>query len=206
VIRLYTVPFSTSVERVALALAHKGVAHETVTLPRDDRSEVRRLSGQDLVPVLEDDGRVVVDSMAIVAHLEARFPRPPPYPAEPSRRAEVEVFIDWFNAVWKGPPSAIDAELDRQAPDRARVAALGALMTERLDRFEAMLAGRRHLMGDELSAADLAAFPFLRYGLLGCPPGDDERFHRILADHQPIGARHPGLAAWIRRMDALPRS
>jgi maleylpyruvate isomerase len=206
VMRLYAIPFSTNVERVTLALAHKGLACETVLVPADDRLAVRHASGQDLVPVLDDDGHVVADSLRILAHLEARFPRPPLYPADTARRAELEVFLDWFDLVWKVPPNAIDAELGRPEPDGARIAELGALMTERLDRFEAMLAGRPYLMGDELTAADLAAFPFLRFGLLGCRPDDHERFHRILVEHQPIGDRHPRLAEWIRRVDALPRA
>ena len=56
-ITLYRAPFSTNVERVALALAHKGVAVESVVIDYDDRSPVERVSGQPLVPVLVDDGR-----------------------------------------------------------------------------------------------------------------------------------------------------
>jgi glutathione S-transferase len=35
------------------------------------------LSGQDLVPIIEDDGRVVHDSWSIACHLEDRFPDRP---------------------------------------------------------------------------------------------------------------------------------
>jgi len=67
-----------------------------------------------------------------------------------------------------------------------------------------MLAGRDHLMGDDFSAADIAAFPFLKYALIR-DPEDDELFHRILEDRQPLGDRHPRLAAWIRRVGQYPR-
>ena len=52
-IRVWLIPFSTNVERVSLALAHKGVAAEAVVVDPADRSEVVRVSGQDLVPVAE---------------------------------------------------------------------------------------------------------------------------------------------------------
>ena len=78
-IRLYRAPFSTNVERVALALAHKELRVESVVIDYRDRSEVERVSGQGLVPVIEDDGTVVVDSMEIIRHLEARYPEPPLY-------------------------------------------------------------------------------------------------------------------------------
>ena len=204
-IRLYRARFSTNAERVALALAHKGLEAESVWIDYADRSEVERVSGQGLVPVIVDDGEVVADSMVIVRHLEQRHPEPPLYPADPARRAELDVFVDWFNRVWKLPPNAIEAELAAPAPDRERIAALAAEMAGALDRFEAMLAGRDHLLGDELSAADCCAFPFLKYALAR-DPADDELFHCVLDDYQQLGDEHPRLADWIRRVDRRPRA
>ena len=66
-----------------------------------------------------------------------------------------------------------------------------------------MLAGRDYLMG-EFSAADCAAFPFLRYALFH-PKDDPYLFHKILVDHQPLGGNHPRLEEWIKRMDKRPR-
>ncbi len=202
-IRLYRMPRSTNVERVALALAHKRLPVESVVIDPADRSAVRRVSGQDLVPVIEDGATVVQDSMEIVRYLEERYPDPPLYPRDPARRAEMLVFIDWFNRVWKRPPNEIEAELRKPGPDLSRVARLGAAMAGALDLFEAMLDGREHLMG-EFSAADCCAFPFLKYGLLG-DGGSPYLFHRILAERQPLGEARPRLAAWIRRVDHRPR-
>jgi len=137
--------------------------------------------------------------------LEARFPDPPLYPAGEARRAEMEVFIDWFNRVWKGPPNEIEAELSLAQPDRGRIAQLSDEMAAALDRFEAMLAGRDHLMGDAFSAADVAAFPFLKYALKR-DPADDEAFHRVLDEHQRLGDEHPRVSGWIQRVDARPRA
>ena len=124
--RVLRIPFSTNVERVALALGHKGIAVEWVEVDPADRSPVRELSGQDLVPVLQtDQNEVIVDSMRIVAWLETRRPQPPLWPADPVRRAEVDVFVQWFDRVWKAPPNAIEAELRGPQPDEARIAAWG---------------------------------------------------------------------------------
>src|SRR6185436_2548527 len=65
--RVYRIPYSTNVERVALALAHKSIAVEWVDVDPADRSPVVELSGQDLVPVMvTDHGEVIIDSMRIV--------------------------------------------------------------------------------------------------------------------------------------------
>lgn len=202
-IRLYRAPRSTNVERVALALAHKGLAAESVVIDYSDRSPVEAVSGQPLVPVIEDDGEVVVDSMEIVRYLEARYPQSPLYPTDPARRAELAVFVDWFNRVWKGPPNAIEAELLAPAPDRSRVEASSREMDAALDVLEDMLAGRDYLFGP-FSAADCAAFPFIKFAL-GRDPEDDELFHRILEEHQSVEQR-PRLEAWIRRVDERPRA
>jgi glutathione S-transferase len=203
---LYRAPFSTNAERVALALAFKGLEVESVVISYDDRSEVERVSGQGLVPVLVDDhGLVVADSMQIVAHLERLHPSPPLYPADSRHRAELDVFVDWFDVVWKVAPNALAAELGAAVPDERRIAALAASMARALDRFEALLDGREHLHGDDFSAADVAAFPFLKYAL-GRDAADDELFHRVLEAYQPLGDDHPRLAAWIARVDARPRA
>ncbi|HEY7198003.1 MAG TPA: glutathione S-transferase family protein [Gaiellaceae bacterium] len=202
--RLYRIPFSTNVERVALALAHKGLAAEPVEIDSEDRAAVVAASGQDLVPVLDDDGRIVSDSTAILEYLEERYPDPPLYPRDPARRAECVLFVDWFNRVWKVAPNAIVDELGQVNPNGARIATLGAEMARSLDLFEGLLSGRDYLLGD-FSAADCAAFPFIKYALVRLDPADDEPFHRVLVEHLPLGVGHPGVAAWIRRMDALRR-
>jgi glutathione S-transferase len=209
-IRLYRFALSTNAERVALALAFKRLPVESVEIDPSDRSEVRRVSGQDLVPVIEDGGRVVFDSMEIVRYLEERYPDPPLYPREPARRAETLIFIDWFNRVWKRPPNAMEAEMGKAQPDGAQIAAWGREMGQALELFEGLLTGRSFLMGDGFSAADVAAFPFLKYALDGAArlraENDHELFHKILVDYQPLGQDHPRLTDWIRRVDRLPRA
>jgi maleylpyruvate isomerase len=203
-IRFFQAPWSTNCERVALALAHKGFEVEAVEIDYSDRSPVVAASGQPLVPVIEDDGAVVSDSLAIIRHLERRRPEPRLYPREPARRVELELFLDWFERVWKGPPNAIEPELGRDEPDQDAVASNSRELSVRLDQFEQLLEGREHLFGDELSAADLAAFPFLKYAR-SRDPADDELFHRVLDEHQSAAGR-PNLLAWIERVDALPRA
>jgi glutathione S-transferase len=205
VIRLYRAPFSTNVERVALALAHKGLEVESVWIAYEDRSPVERVSGQSLVPVVEfDDGAVVFDSMQIVRVLEERFPAAPLYPAGFAGRARTMHFIDWFNDVWKVAPNAIEAEIAAPEPDFARVDALAGEMAAALDRFEGMLGGREYLFGDDFSAADCCAYPFLKYAAWR-DRADDELFHRVLDGYQQLGDDHPRLAAWIERIDERPR-
>jgi glutathione S-transferase len=195
--RLYEIPFSTNVERVTLTLAFKGLDVEHVVLEAADRSPVVALSGQELVPVLElDDGTVIADSMAIMRRLDDDHLAPPLWPDDASRAAEIDVFADWFNRLWKVAPNAIadgDGTPEHWAELHGHVAV-----------FERLLAGRPYLFGDRVSAADFVAFPFLKYAA-AIDPADDERFHQILHEGQPLDGC-PALTEWIARIDALPRA
>jgi glutathione S-transferase len=203
-VRLYRAEWSTNCERVGLALAYKGIEAQSVLIEYSNRKPVEAISGQGLVPVIEDAGEVIHDSVAIMRHLEERTPDPPLFPSEPSHRAGVEIFIEWFENVYKGPPNTIEAELGRDEPDEALLERLSAQMAARLGLFEGLLAGGDFLLG-ELGAGDFLAYPFLKYAAAR-DPADTELFHVILDDHQPLGDAHPRLAAWIERMAALPRA
>ena len=178
-----------------MALAHKGLEYESVVISYDDRAPVEEVSGQPLVPVLVADGEVVADSMAIVAWLDERHPDRPLYPSDHARRAELEMFIEWFNRVWKVEPNKIEGGGDPKA--------LGATMRVRLALFESLLEGRDFLFGG-FGAADCCAYPFLKYAA-GRDPADQEPFHRILEEHQSVEGR-PRLAAWIDRVAAFAPS
>jgi glutathione S-transferase len=204
VLRVYRIPFSTNVERVSLALAHKGLDVQWEDVDPRDRSPVERISGQSLVPVLADDGRVVTDSTAIVRYLEELQPEPALFPRDEARRAELDVFLDWFNRVWKRPPNEIEAERRETEPDEARVDELEHELSGSRELFERILAGRDYLFG-EFTAADCAAFPFLKYGLI-FDEDDTEEFHLILREYLALDTRYPRLEAWIRRVDAHPRA
>ena len=78
-------------------------------------------------------------------------------------------------------------------------------MRTSLATFEDLLDGRDHLLGHEFSAADCAAFPFLKYGAGLRAPADDEPFHVILEEHLALNDEHPRLEEWIHRVNERPR-
>lgn len=52
-------------------------------------------TGSRQVPVLEDDGRIVADSTAILDHLDARYPEAPLWPADPEEKAAAREAVAW---------------------------------------------------------------------------------------------------------------
>ncbi len=204
-LRLYRIPYSTNVERVALALGHKRLEVESVATDPDDRSPLIELSGQGLVPVLVDGDTVVSDSVRIMHHLDERFPDAPLFPADRAARAEVEIFLDWFNRAWKREPNLITDALESGRTTGDDIERWGARMQSRLELFEGLLIGREYLFG-AFGAADCAAWPFVRYAVTPVEPGDIEVFHQVLFERMTLDERHHGLRDWIARVGEHPQA
>jgi glutathione S-transferase len=205
-LRVHRIPNSTNVERVALACGLKGVEIDWVDHDPSDRSTIQAVSGQDLVPVLEADGEVVTDSPRILHWLDSYHPEPRLFPESEDGFREVDAFVDFFNQIWKAPPNRIYAELAKPEPDEVGVAAWSEQMVAWLVGLEALLNGREFLFGDAVTAADVVAFPFLKFGVIELATDDTDRFHQILAERLRIAGRYPKLEAWVRRIDAFPRA
>jgi glutathione S-transferase len=195
-LRVHRIPWSTNVERVALAAGHKGLEVDWIDHDPADRSAIVELSGQELVPVAEIDGEIVVDSTRIIERLEELVPEPRLYPVHPCQNAGARVFVEWFNEVWKGPPNAL---VERDDPE------LVARLKGWLDVFEDFLAEPDYLLGPEFTVADVMAFPFLKYAR-GRDPDDHDPFHAVLTEHLALGDGFPKLRAWIERCDRHPRA
>ena len=90
--------FSHYNEKARWALDWKGVPHvRRAVAPGPHAQQMLELSGQQAVPVMEIDGRVVFDSTAIIAAIEEAAPAPPLHPVDPGERARalaLEEFLD----------------------------------------------------------------------------------------------------------------
>lgn len=90
---LHDYHFSSAAYRVRIALHLKQVDYDrhVVNLLAGDQlaAEYRALNPQGQVPCLEIDGHRLVQSLAIIDYLDARYEQPPLVPRDPARRAHV---------------------------------------------------------------------------------------------------------------------
>jgi maleylacetoacetate isomerase len=93
--KLYTYFRSSAAYRVRIALNLKSLAYDSVPvhLTRGGGEQLapgyRKLNPQALVPVLQDGGRVLTQSLAIIEYLDEIHPRTPLLPGDPGARARV---------------------------------------------------------------------------------------------------------------------
>lgn len=91
--RLYTFFRSSASYRVRIALNLKGLTCEQapIHLRRGGGEQLspayKAINPQALVPALEDDGRILTQSLAIIEYLEEKYPKPPLLPADPADKA-----------------------------------------------------------------------------------------------------------------------
>ena len=93
--KLYTFFRSSASYRVRIALNMKGLTYEQVPihLRRGGGEQLgtayKAINPQALVPALEDNGKILTQSLAIIEYLEETHPTPPLLPAEPAEKALV---------------------------------------------------------------------------------------------------------------------
>jgi glutathione S-transferase len=132
------------------------------------------------VPVLVDGAGVVYESAILNEYLDEKCPEPPLLPGDRLKRAQVRIWVDFFNT--RVHPTASDIQRDRNK-EQAR-----QRMAEHLARLERELAGKEYLV-DDYSLADVTFIPFYtrreRYGV-------------------EIGADYPNLTRWGEALITRP--
>jgi maleylpyruvate isomerase len=94
--KLYTFFRSSAAYRVRIALSLKSVDYETITLnlPKGDHRQPGfvAMNPHRTIPVIDDDGVVLMQSLAIIEYLDSRYPTPRLIPADAVERARVQAF------------------------------------------------------------------------------------------------------------------
>ncbi len=97
-LKLYNYYRSSASFRVRIALNIKGLNYDYVPVHltrgggQQFASEFKALNADALIPVLDDDGHVLTQSLAIIEYLDETHPEPPLLPTSPVDRAYVRGF------------------------------------------------------------------------------------------------------------------
>ena len=179
--------------KVRVALGYKGIRYTFERIEPTDREKVLEVSGQPLTPVIVHGDAVLFDSSAILRYLDANFPDTPRlFP--PDRMAIYEI-ESWESFARRELQEAIRVPVFQRIQgrtDEAELAEAAEAFAEATARLEEELAGREWLVGDEMTAADVAVAPAVFRGaaLEGFPTLDDRPrtlgwVDRVMAYDQP---------------------
>ena len=93
--KLYTFFRSSASYRVRIALNLKNIQYEQapIHLRRGGGEQLgaayKAINPQGLVPALDDNGKILTQSLAIIEYLEEKYPKPPLFPTDPADKAQV---------------------------------------------------------------------------------------------------------------------
>lgn len=188
----YHLPLSLNSRRVWVALLEKGLTFETVemNLGGDQfKPEFLTLNPFHHIPVLVDDGFSVIESLAILDYLDAKYPTPALLPSDPVALANVRmvqmVTMNELNAaitpLFRGMMGfgADDPETIEQAKQKAEVS---------LRFYVDKLGEGPFFGGDQITLADVVAGTFAPWF---------EQLGLVMDSY-------PTLQAWTERLMARP--
>jgi glutathione S-transferase len=193
--KLYWHPFSIFPRRVRIALREKGLSCDEIEVDvrrgANRSTEFRRLNPFAQIPVLDDDGLVIAESIAILEYLEDRYAEPALLPRTAPERAVARQLMLWSGdylvpswKAWMAPLMPTGAVVDEAAARRGREE-----IAAHLDVLEPRLRDSEWLVG-AFSLADVCYAPVVTVlEVIG------------LAD---LLETRPNVAAWIRRLNERP--
>jgi glutathione S-transferase len=154
-----TCPFA---QRTRMALIEKGIDHKLTAIDLNDKPDwFLEISPYGKVPVLRHNGAVIFESAVINEYLEEVFPDRPLLPADPFRRAQARIWIDFANVrftphVYK---LMLAQEPEAQAAQAERLTNAMLMMEhEGLGK----LGDGSYWMGDDISLVDLTFLPHMQ--------------------------------------------
>jgi glutathione S-transferase len=189
--KLYHFALSGHAHRAALFLSLAGIDHELVNVDlaagAHKLPEFLALNAFGEVPVLDDDGTIIADSLAILVYLARKIGPSHWLPCDPAREAEVQRWLSV--AAGKIAYGACAARLITvfDAPFRAEEVIARAHATARV--IEEVLGTSPWIAGtDEPTIADIALYSYIARA----PEGNVTL------------TPYPRIGAWLRRIEHLP--
>lgn len=145
------------VQRIAIALAEKGVAHDRATVDLANKPRwFLDISPLGRTPVLKVGAAALFESAAILEYLEETEPRPL-HPADPLERARHRAWIGF------GAECLSEIAGFYSAPDATALAAKATALRARFRLLEAQLGAGPWFAGETFSLVDAVYAPVFRY-------------------------------------------
>lgn len=97
-LRLYSMRFCPFAQRARLVLAFKKIPYETINISLKEKPDwFLEKNPKGMVPVLEQDGRIIYESLIVAEYLDTVYPSPRVLVSnDPYRRARDAMLIDFY--------------------------------------------------------------------------------------------------------------
>jgi glutathione S-transferase len=159
-LKFYYNPISTNARRVWIALLEKQIPFESVLINLDGdqlQPEFTAINPLQRIPVIIDDGFKVVESLAILDYLEAKYPTPKLIPDHPEALAVMRmVQLVAVNEI-QTATMILTKKLIGLDTDAEKIAIARKQVTNALDFYEQLLGEHPYFAGEEITLAEVVA-------------------------------------------------
>jgi glutathione S-transferase len=191
--------------KVRIALHYKGISFDTVDVDPQDRSQLVKVSGQPLTPVLVHGDRVMFDSASILRYLDANFREPQIFSADPGEMREIERWETFARTQLNEPLYIVLRQLMGGQRDAAECERASGLLRERAARLEEQLGKGEWLVGGRMTAADITAAPHVAAGMLSAETARGNAFREFFVQNLQLGEGFERTRDWAGRVMAYDR-
>ena len=167
---LYAAPVSPYSQRIIVQIAMKQLPITRIDPPGGIGSDdFRAINPTGKIPALVFDGNVLPESAVIAEFLEDIYPHSPLRPADHWQRAQMNLIIRIADAYVMDAMLPLFANLDPENRDEVVIAATLSAVDTGLDRLDTMLEPSPLAAGAEITLADLALVPILKFAEVFVP-------------------------------------
>ncbi|MDH3283821.1 MAG: glutathione S-transferase family protein [Acidobacteriota bacterium] len=194
--------------KARIALGYKKLNYDRRPLELDsfpgDRSQIAALSGQPRTPVLQHGEIVIFDSGGILRYLEANFPDSPRIFRDGyEEHGEIERWEMYARMQIGEAIGMLFGQALAKSADAGIVAKANEMLNERTAAFEDRLSSRNFLVGDHLTAADIACAAPLYLADMTAEKAEFSPIARFFFQNLRLGAQRERTRAWTRRVLAF---
>jgi len=193
--------------RVLLTLEAKRLDYESKLLQfskgENKAPAYLQLNPRGKVPTLKDGDFVVYESLAIMAYLDRKYPAPPLFgkTAEDAGLiwraiSECESYL-----VSAGDKVVRPVFFGKGLEKVEEIQQAAQTIRQELKTLDERLASSHWLVGEQISAADIAVFPLVQLLLRAA---SKEAAQPLNLGLLPLAQTYPNIARWVQRVEALP--
>jgi len=206
-IELYWGSGSPFAWRVMLTLEVKGLGYESKLLEfskgENKAPAYLQLNPRGKVPTLKDGDFVVYESLAIMAYLDRKYPAPLLFGNTAEEAGLIWRAISECESylVSAGDKVVRPVFFGKGLEKVEEIQQAAQTIRQELKTLDERLAISHWLVGEQISAADIAVFPLVQLLLRAA---SKEAAQPLNLGLLPLAQTYPNIARWVQRIEALP--
>ena len=212
-IKFFDLRFSPNNIKVRIALNYKGIEFETIPVEfneyppaASERTAVVEATGQPLTPAILHGQTALFGAAAILRYLDANFRKTPHlFSADFATMKQIEEWESFAVTELPEPIGICFQQVMGKEIDSSELRRASGILNEVTGRVEKQLATTPWLAGNQMTAADVTAAPFVSLGMLPAEAAQGNSIGEFFQKNLHLGDGREKTRAWIEKVMVFNR-